>query len=128
MYSAGKSEEKIISPVNWEEEFALYKKYNLKRIAKKGDLIFDTVFDQRTNRYLIRGMRLEVGPGAQSLYLVLDSQRNMLQFRLSEKEKSWLKNTEKELFWDVQGEFSYNEQSKYTFSSNQDIQIFGTWE
>jgi len=128
IYLGTASEEKVIQPVNWEQEFALFRKYNISRIIKKGDLVVDTILDQRTHRYLVRGMRLASGTGAQSLYLVLDSNRKMLQFRVAEKEASWLKNIEREVFWDAQGEYNYSEKSEYTLASDEEIKIFGVWK
>jgi hypothetical protein len=128
IYSSGISEEQEINNIDWEEEFALFRKYNLQKIEKKGDLIFDTIFDERTNRYLLRGMRIEQGPGIQSLYLVMDSLRQLLQFRISETEDTWLKTSEREAFWNTEGEYSYIIKTDYSYAKNEDLQIFVAWE
>jgi len=128
IYSSGISEEQEIKNIDWEEEFALFRKYNLQKIEKKGDLIFDTIFDERTNRYLLRGMRIEQGPGIQSLYLVMDSLRQLLQFRISETEDTWLKTSEREAFWNTEGECSYIIKTDYSYAKNEDLQIFVAWE
>ena len=128
IYSSGISEEQEIKNIDWEEEFALFRKYNLQKIEKKGDLIFDTIFDERTNRYLLRGMRIEQGPGIQSLYLVMDSLRQLLQFRISETEDTWLKTSEREAFWNTEGEYSYIIKTDYSYAKNEDLQIFVAWE
>ena len=91
-------------------------------------MIFDTIFDERTNRYLLRGMRIEQGPGIQSLYLVMDSLRQLLQFRISETEDTWLKTSEREAFWNTEGEYSYIIKTDYSYAKNEDLQIFVAWE
>lgn len=128
VYSSSISEEQEIKNIDWEEEFALFRKYNFQTIEKKGDLVFDTIYDERTNRFLLRGIRLEQGPGIQSFYLVMDSLRQLLQFRINETEDSWLKKSEREAFWNSEGEYSYMVKTEYTFAKNEELQIFGVWK
>jgi hypothetical protein len=128
VYYQDSSSDLTITDIDWENEFALFNTYNFNHIQQQGDLVIDTTFDERTKRYLMRGMRMGTGAGLQNLYLVLDSNRQMIQVRIVDHQKSWLMQSETELFWDVQGEYTIEKNETARFGEDSQLKVFAKWK
>lgn len=128
VYYEDSSADQTIHNINWKNEFGLFRTYNFDHIQQQGDLVIDTTFDERTKRYLMRGMRMDPGSGLQNLYLVLDSNRQMIQMRLIDHQKSWLVQSETELFWDAQGEYSIEKNEQSRFGDDTQLKVFAKWK
>lgn len=128
IYFNDSTEEKSYAVDNWANEFSLFADLNFNKISKNGDLVFDTTLDKRTNRYLIRGMRLENGPGFQNMFLVLDSNRQLLQLKATELKESYFNNTQIDFFWNSEGEYQYRKVEQKRFAKDTRIEVIADWK
>jgi|GEM_PF-5934864 len=90
---------------NWEQALEPFLSLNYENFSKENNLITDTIFDERSNRYLVRGTNLEEDPS--STYLILDSTFQLIQFSLKSETAGFWKHQIKEYFWDKEGTFTY---------------------
>lgn len=129
VYLANLSEEQTTNNPDWQLEFEPLLAFEFSKIAAQGDLVIDTILDERTQRYLIRGMRLAPGKGYQNLYLVLDSNRQMIQMRLNKTTKNWFSSSENEFFWDKLGqELNVLKNTRHRFGEDIDLKVLSKWE
>jgi hypothetical protein len=127
LYINQETEDKEYMVGNWSKEFELFSSLNFNRISKQGDLVFDTTLDQRTNRYLIRGMRLTAGMGFQNLFIMLDSNRSLLQLKGAELKKTFFSESQIEYFWSTKGEYHYRKLEHNKLSPDSKIEIIAEW-
>lgn len=90
---------------DWKKELEPFYDLNYEEFVKNNDILTDTIFDQRSNRYLVRGMNLE--SDSKSTYLILDSTFQLIQFSLKTENEGFWKSERKEFFWDKEGTFNY---------------------
>lgn len=127
LYHNNLSEEKIYLVSNWKQEFKLFNNLAFTQISQQGELILDTTYDERTSRYLIRGMRLSEGNGFQNLYLMLDSNRQLLQFQTLKIQKHFFSNTETYYFWNRRGEYHFKEYRQNILGSDIRFEVIAEW-
>lgn len=127
LYHNNLSEEKSYLVTNWKQEFKLFNNLAFTQISQQGELVLDTTFDQRTSRYLIRGMRLSEGNGFQNLYLMLDSNRHLLQFQTLKIQKLFFSNTETFYFWNSKGEYHFKEHRQNILGSDTRFEVIAEW-
>ena len=127
VYLNENSESKKFLVTDWKKELSAFSEISFTKISKQGDLVFDTTLDQRTNRYLIRGMRLENGPGFQNLFVILDSNRRLLQFKALQLKEGYFSNSQIDYFWSTEGEYQYRKVEQRRFRDDTKIEIIAEW-